>query len=102
MTATPSSLDPNLYSEALEQQWALVHDIMSPTGAWLAFVDRPKLAQARAVGAGEHEMAGYVAATVGHAQPCFDRSRDCESSPDLAGLHLCRGVIPVPEGLRLV
>ena len=74
VTASHSSLDPNLYSEALEQQWALVHDIMSPTGAWLAFVDGPKIAQAQAVSRGEQDMAGYVAATIGHAQPFFWRA----------------------------
>jgi hypothetical protein len=67
-------LDPNLYSEALEQQWALVHDIMSPGGAWLAFVDRPKIAQAHAVGKAGHDVAGYVAVTIGHAQPFFWRA----------------------------
>jgi hypothetical protein len=74
VTATHSSLDPNLYSEALEQQWALVHDIMSPTGAWLAFVDGPKIAQAQAVGRGEQDVAGYVATTIGYAQPFFWRA----------------------------
>jgi hypothetical protein len=48
MTVT-AGLDPNLYSEALEQQWALVHDMLAPRGSWLAFVDRQNLAQARAM-----------------------------------------------------
>jgi hypothetical protein len=51
-----------------------VHDIMSPTGAWLAFVDGPKIAKAQAAGRGEHDLAGDVAATIGHAQPFFWRA----------------------------
>jgi hypothetical protein len=67
-------LDALLYSEALEQQWALVHDIMAPGGAWLAFVDRTNLAEARAIGKGERDLAGFVAATIAHAQPFFWRA----------------------------
>jgi len=73
MTVT-GGLDPNLYSEALEQQWALVHDMLATRGSWLAFVDRQNLAQARAIGKGERDLAGFVAATIANAEPFFWRA----------------------------
>jgi len=71
-----------------------------------AFVDGPKIAQAQAAGRGEHDLAGYVAATIGHAQPFFWRAsiarvivKAVQTLPDYT--FIC-GVISLPEGVCLV
>jgi hypothetical protein len=66
-----SEPDPNRYSEALEQQWALVRDIMAPGGHWLAGVDREKIAQLGQGNRGARDLAGFVAAHIAHAEPFF-------------------------------